>query len=134
MAIINAPTLFEMATRQKLRFASPKGLLTVEDLWDLPMTGNTSLDSVSKLANRDVKASEEESFVTDTTPVNDAATLKLNVLKHIIAVRKSEAAARVAAQEKVERKRKLLGLLAQKDDEKDASMSREDILKELEAL
>lgn len=60
--IINAPTLFELATRQKLRFASPKGLLTVEDLWDLPMTGNTSLDSVSKLANRDVKVSAEESL------------------------------------------------------------------------
>ena len=134
MAIITAPTLFELATRQKLRFASPKGLLTVEDLWDLPMTGNTSLDTVSKLANRDVKVSAEESFVADATAVNETAVLKLDVLKHIIAVRKAELALRQAAQEKADRKRKLLDLLAQKDDEKDASLSREDILKELESL
>ena len=134
MAIITAPSLFETATRLKLRFDSHRGKLTVEDLWDLPLTGVTSLDSVSKLANRDVKASAEESFVTDASPTNDVATLKLDVLKHIIAVRKAEIAARLAASEKQERKRKLLGLLAQKDDEKDSSMSREDILKELEAL
>lgn len=134
MAIINAPTLFELATRQKLRFASPKGLLTTEDLWDLPMTGNTSLDTVSKLANRDVKVSAEESFVVDATPVNDIAVLKLDVLKHIIAVRKAEQAARMEAQEKADRRRKLLDLLAEKDNEKDAAMSREEILKELESL
>lgn len=126
--------LFEVATRKKLRFASPKGLLTTEDLWDLPMTGNTSLDTVSKLANRDVKVSAEESFVVDATPVNDIAVLKLDVLKHIIAVRKAEQAARMAAQEKADRRRKLLELLAKKDNEKDAAMSREEILKELESL
>lgn len=134
MAIINAPTLFELATRQKLRFASPKGLLTVEDLWDLPMTGNSSLDTVSKLANRDVKVSAEESFVADATPVNETAVLKLDVLKHIIAVRKAEQAVRLAAQEKAERRRKLLDLLAKQDEAKDEAMSREDILKELESL
>lgn len=132
--IANTATLFELATRKKLRFASPKGLLTTEDLWDLPMTGNTSLDTVSKLANRDVKVSAEESFVVDATPVNDIAVLKLDVLKHIIAVRKAEQAARMAAQEKADRRRKLLELLAKKDNEKDAAMSREEILKELESL
>lgn len=132
--IANTATLFELATRKKLRFASPKGLLTTEDLWDLPMTGNTSLDTVSKLANRDVKVSAEESFVVDATPVNDIAVLKLDVLKHIIAVRKAEQAARMAAQEKADRRRKLLDLLAEKDNEKDAAMSREEILKELESL
>lgn len=132
--IANTATLFELATRKKLRFASPKGLLTTEDLWDLPMTGNTSLDTVSKLANRDVKVSAEESFVVDATPVNDIAVLKLDVLKHIIVVRKAEQAARMAAQEKADRRRKLLDLLAEKDNEKDAAMTREEILKELESL
>lgn len=134
MAITTAPELFEVATRQKFRFESPRGLLTVEDLWDLSLTGAVSLDTVSKLANRDVKSSQEESFVTEGTAQNAKATLKLEVLKYIIAIRKAEIAARLAASEKQERKRKLLDLLAQKDDEKDSSMSREDILKELEAL
>ena len=132
--IANTATLFELATRKKLRFASQKGLLTTEDLWDLPMTGNTSLDTVSKLANRDVKASAEESFVVEASAVNDEANLKLDILKYIISVRKAEIADRQAAKEKVERKRKLLDLLAEKDNEKDAAMSREEILKELESL
>ena len=132
--IANAATLFELATRKKLRFASPKGLLTTEDLWDLPMTGNTSLDTVSKLANRDVKASAEESFVVEASAVNGEANLKLDILKYIISVRKAEIADRQAAKEKIERKRKLLDLLAEKDNEKDAAMSREEILKELESL
>lgn len=132
--IANTATLFELATRKKLRFASQKGLLTTEDLWDLPMTGNTSLDTVSKLANRDVKASAEESFVVEASAVNGEANLKLDILKYIISVRKAEIADRQAAKEKVERKRKLLDLLAEKDNEKDAAMSREEILKELESL
>lgn len=126
--------LFEVATRQKLRFQSAKGLLTVEDLWDLNLTGSVSLDTVSKLANRDVKSSEEESFVTTSSATNTAAVMKLEILKHIIAVRKAELAERQNAAEKAERKQRLLSLLAEQDEAKDKSLSREEILKELETL
>ncbi|QGZ16335.1 hypothetical protein Hena1_01850 [Erwinia phage Hena1] len=134
MAITTAPELFEVATRQKFRFESPRGLLTVEDLWDLPLTGAVSLDTVSKLANRDVKASEEESFVANTTAQNTKATLKLEVLKYIIAIRKDEIAERQSLKQRQERKQKLLELLAAQDAAEDQKLSRADILKELEAL
>jgi hypothetical protein len=134
MSITTAPELFEVATRQKFRFESPRGLLTVEDLWDLPLTGAVSLDTVSKLANRDVKASEEESFVANTTAQNTKATLKLEVLKYIIAIRKDEIAERQSLKQKAERKQKLLELLAEQDAAEDQKLSREEILKELEAL
>ena len=49
-------------------------------------------------------------------------------------MRKAEQATRLAAQEKADRRRKLLDLLAKQDDAKDESMSREEILKELESL
>lgn len=126
--------LFEVATREKFRFESPRGLLTVEDLWDLNLTGVVSLDTVSKLANRDVKASEEESFVIASTAASAKATLKLEVLKHIIAVRKAEIAERQNAVEKAERKQRLLSLLAEQDEAKDKTLSREEILKELQTL
>ncbi|QEQ94875.1 hypothetical protein pEaSNUABM56_00076 [Erwinia phage pEa_SNUABM_56] len=134
MAITTAPELFELATRQKLRFESPRGLLTVEDLWDLPMTGAVSLDIVSKLANRDVKASEEESFVTASTAQSTKALLKLEVLKYIIAVRKDEIAQRQLVAQKAERKQKLLSLLAEQDEAADKKLSRDEILKELADL
>lgn len=134
MAITTAPELFELATRQKLRFESPRGLLTVEDLWDLPMTGAVSLDTVSKLANRDVKASEEESFVNESTAQSAKALLKLEVLKYIIAVRKYEIEQRQLASQKLERKQKLLSLLAEQDEAADKKLSRDEILKELADL
>ena len=42
--------IFEQATRQAFRFESPKGFLTVEDLWNLPLTNNTgraNLDGIN---------------------------------------------------------------------------------------
>ena len=36
--------IFEQATRAKIRYHSPNGLIGVEDLWDLPLT---SLNSVA---------------------------------------------------------------------------------------
>jgi hypothetical protein len=30
--------IFEQATRAKIRFSTPVGMLSVEDLWDLPLT------------------------------------------------------------------------------------------------
>ena len=40
--------IFKQATKLKLRFSSVRGDLTVEDLWDLPLTSksNLSLDGV----------------------------------------------------------------------------------------
>ena len=35
--------IFEQAARQAFRFESPKGFLTVEDLWNLPLTQRNSL-------------------------------------------------------------------------------------------
>ena len=57
--------LFMQATREKFRFESSKGDLSVEQLWDLPLTSRTGfdLDTVAKAVNADLKASNEESFV-----------------------------------------------------------------------
>ena len=103
--------IFEQASREALRFSSAKGALSVEDLWHLPLTSarGVSLDGLAKEQNRLLKQAEEESFVTPkkTTKEDRVARLKLDVLKHIIAVKLEERDAAEKAQQRAEQRRAL---------------------------
>ncbi len=129
-------SLFEQATRRKLRFPSTKGPLTTEDLWDLPLQSKNGfdLDSIAKNVNRELQSTSDASFVTTSTPANTALVLMLDVLKHIIAVKLAD---NKAASERIARaaeRQKLLGVLADKQDESLKNMSEADIQKRLEEL
>ena len=52
--------IFEMATRNKFRFPY-KGLISVEDLWDL---SHVQLDSIYKNLNKEIKQTQEESLLS----------------------------------------------------------------------
>lgn len=134
--------IFESASRQKLRFASSKGDLTTEQLWDLPLiaTGTMrglgfDLDNVARAVNVDLKAVTEESFVVvKEDPRKAVLELKLAVLKHIIAAKLEEQAIRKAASERAAKRTKLLEALSAKEDQELGAKSKDDILKELAAL
>ena len=129
--------IFEQSARDKLRFPSVKGRLSVEDLWDLPLTskGGFDLDSVAKAVNRELKASAEESFVTvDSNPAKNTNETQLEILKHIIAVK-------LETKDKAEReielkaeKQKLLALLANKQDAKLGELTEEELKAKIDAL
>lgn len=113
--------LFEYATRNRLRFASTKGLLNTEDLWMLPLQSKASfdLDTVAKTVNAELKANTEDSFVATTpNPAKAELQIKLDLVKHIIAVKLAEnEQARTAAARKAERDRLLDALAGKKDEE-----------------
>lgn len=129
--------IFEQATRVALRFASNKGDLTTEQLWGLPLQSKSGfdLDTVAKTANAALKQVDEESFVeTRQNPAKAELKLKLDIVKHIIAVRLAEnEAARTAADRKAKKDR-LLEILAKKDDAALEGMSREDLTKQIAEL
>ena len=112
-------TIFEKATREKFRYPSVKGLLTTEQLWELPLTAKSgfSLDDVAKAVNAELKAIDTESFVaTETNPAKATLETKLEVVKHVIAFRLAEdQTAKAAAAKKLE-KEKLLAVLGRKQD------------------
>ncbi|MFW9602789.1 MAG: hypothetical protein ACMV1B_10780, partial [Prevotella sp.] len=60
--------LFEIATREKFRFASIKGELSVEQLWDVSLTSKTGfdLDTIARTVNQESKETDTESFVQTT--------------------------------------------------------------------
>lgn len=128
--------MFEQASRLKLRFESKKGLLTTEDLWTLPLkaTGNSvDLDEVAKLVHQELKNSEEISFVTPVSNNNTVAQLKMDVVKHIIAVKVTERDAAQKARDAKEKKQKILEIIARKQDEALVNYSIEELEKMLEA-
>lgn len=111
--------IFEKATREKFRYPSTKGLLTTEQLWELPLTAKSgfSLDDVAKAVHAELKAIDTESFVaTETNPAKATLETTLEVVKHVIAIRLAEdQAAKAAAAKKLE-KEKLLAVLDRKQD------------------
>ena len=130
--------MFEKATRQQLRFNSKKGLLSVEDLWTLPLKTNYSqqvdLDEVAKTVHQELKTSEEISFVAPVTASNTTAQLKMDIVKHIIAVKLAEKEVAEKAKETKEKKQKILEAIARKQDEALVNSSVEDLQKMLESL
>lgn len=134
--------LFEQASRLKVRFDSPKGGggLTVEDLWDLPLTSpsgrSANLDSIAIALHRATReAAETVSFVTaPASNGNSELQLKFDLVRHIIAVRVAE---RDQAKDLADRKAKkdrLLELIARKQDEELASKSVEELTALVQSL
>lgn len=129
--------MFEKATRLKLRFNSKKGLLSTEDLWSLPLRGvgtNVDLDEVAKAVHQELKDSEEVSFVAPVSASNTTAQLKMDIVKHIIAVKLAEKEVAEKAREVKEKKQKIMSIIAQKQDESLMSASVEDLQKMLDTL
>ena len=129
--------IFEQSTRQALRFPSVRGELNTEQLWDLALTSRNGfdLDSVAKEVNQRLKAISEESFVIKTSnPEKSDLELKLEVLKHIIAVKQAEADARRNAADRAAERQKLYDILAEKQDSALKELSVEDIQKRLAEL
>lgn len=129
--------LFELATRQAFRFPSTKGELTVEDLWNLPLTSerNNSLDKVARAVNAELRECTTESFV-ETAPKPGQVELnsKLEIVKHIIAVKiaeNQETARRAAARQERDR---LMDILADKEQQQLLNLSREELIARIDAL
>lgn len=113
--------IFEQASRQKFRYATNRGNITTEDLWDLSLE---DLDTAAKALNKQVKSSSEESFIKKTTTSNKKLELQLEVVKSIINTKLEEQENRKLAAERKQKREKLIELIAKKEDD---SMSRKSI-------
>ena len=114
--------MFEYAVRNKVRFPF-KGMISVEDLWDLTLT---NLDSIYKTLNKQVKQSEEESLLNTKTTVDKEIDVQIAIVKHIVAVKLSEQEAREKASAKKAQKQKIMAIIASKQDEALQNSSVED--------
>ena len=105
--------MFEKASRMKLRFNTQRGVLSVEDLWDLPLI---QLDNIAIALNKKLQESKTESFIKTRTKDTTELELKFNIAKHIIDVKLQEQEDRLLESEKKAKRQKILDLMAKKQD------------------
>lgn len=121
--------MFDKATRLKLRFESNKGLLSVEQVWDLSLN---ALNEMAKGLSRQVKAAEtdEEDFIGTKSNVDSELQLRFDVVKHIIGVKLKERDDSRDAAERKANNQVILELIQRKKQQELESKS----VEELEAL
>ena len=122
--------IFEFASRNKVRFPF-KGMISVEDLWDLSLT---NLDSIYKTLNKQVKQSEEESLLSTKASVDTELEVQIAIVKHIVSVKLAEKEDAEKASAKKAQKQKIMSIIATKQDEALQNSSIDDLKKMLDEL
>ncbi len=123
--------LVQKAVRKKLRFATNKGEVSVEDLYDLTLA---ELNEAAKHYNRQVKLVEEEDFLKETNVANIDTLLRFNIVLHVLNTKKQEQADRIKAAENKETKQKLMDALVRKEDEELDGMTKKQLEKAINKL
>lgn len=122
--------LFIRASKQKLRFATNKGQLSTEDLWDL------SLEDLDRLAVK-ANSAKETSTMTFIRKRDAKATennLRFDILKFIIDSKLNDQDVAAKRAETIARKELLKGLLEKKKLEDLSNLSADEIQKKIEEL
>jgi len=122
--------MFEKAARMKLRFPF-RGQCSVEDLWDLSVE---DLDGVFKELNAELKEAKGESLLEIKTKTDEILELKVAIIRRIVTIKLEEQKASENAGLRAEKKQKLLGIIAEKQDEQYKGMPLEDLTKLVEGL
>lgn len=129
--------IFEYATRNKLRFASSRGELSLEQLWDAPLRSKDGFDlnAIAKSANKVLKDATEENFVgSERTPAVARLEMTLDVVKHIIDTKLAD---EVAAEKRAKNKQEkayLMTILDEKQKGELSELSKKELQKRIAAL
>ena len=128
--------IYKKASKKKLRFSTNRGVLSVEQLWDLSKEEIRHLVIIARnIAKKSSEVNDSELSFLDS-PAKTKATdddLRFEILKDIYLTKKS---AEEKAQKKAEIKRnnqKLLDLIARKQDEALEKKSIKELEKMLES-
>lgn len=117
---------YKLASQQKLRFQTNKGLLSTEQLWDLTLE---DLDALAVSLEIEHKESGKKSFLVKTSVKDKTAKLRFDVVLDVLNTKVEEAQIAAEAAEIKEHNKKIIALIAEKKDESLKGLS----IKQLEA-
>lgn len=122
--------IFEKATREKTRFCF-KGLVSVEELWDLSLE---YLDSLWCELESELEKLPKKSLLATNTKQRDEIEFKQEIIKYIVETKKAEKLANEQSKANAAKKQMVLDIIEQKKNEDLKSMSLEELTKLAESL
>jgi hypothetical protein len=130
--------VYKYAAQNRLRFESVRGDLTVEQLFELPLTSRTGfdLDTVARTVSTELKSLASESFVNTekTDPRQRPLEVALEIVKDVIKTKQEENDARLNKAKKAEERKKILDAIGAKKDQQLTQASLEELEQKLTAL
>lgn len=121
---------FEIAIRNKYRFPY-KGMIAVEDLWDLSVT---QLDGIFKTLNAQIKQEKEESLLTTKSASEAELDNKIAIIRYVVATKQAEAEKARKAKETKAETQKILEIIGRKQDAALENMSIEELYARINAM
>lgn len=107
---------YKLASQIGLRFNTDKGLLSVEQLWNLSQTQLSNLiKQIKKVLKKD--DDDELSFLIDTTVVDFESQLRFDIAKDIYLTKKKVAEELRDKADKKAFEQKILSLIAEKQED-----------------
>ena len=115
--------IFKYAVKNKLRF-NYKGVCTVEDLYDIPLSG---LDKMYGELKKQQKNFGEDSLLNKKSSEEKEIGIKIEIVESIVADRLADIDKAKKAQQTRERNRRIAQIIADKEDAALNDMSLEDL-------
>ena len=107
-------SIYKRATKKKLRIQTNVGMLSIEQLWDLPLT---ALDTLAIELEKAYKESGSKSFITNAKETkNSDLKLTFDIVLDILQSKMKDAEKAGKALETKEHNQKILGLIAEAKD------------------
>jgi len=122
---------FEYAVKNKLRFPTSVGKISVEDLYNLPTEGRTSLRTIAEAIQLQINAiptsNALEFFKSKETKEDAELKIMFELVKHVVEERMSEQEAKTNAKANEAHNEKIKAIIAQKENQSLESMSVEQL-------
>lgn len=119
--------MYKEASRQALRFNTSKGVLTVEQLWQLPVA---ELDNLAVSLETEYKDSGKKSFLVSRSVKDKTTKLRFDIVLDVLTTKVEEAEVAKQKAEDKAHNNKILELISSKKDDELKGKS----VKQLEAM
>lgn len=130
--------MYLKANQTKLRFNTPQGVLSTEDLFDLPLTsqkqGRANLDDIGRALVLKIREQGDVSLVDEAKGADPKTALALDIVKDVIAIKKADNTAKLMAEQNRARREQIKGILESKKNEALSQKSIEELEAELRGL